>query len=153
MDEILAPAAESLLATFLREDEHYLASSDVYGDAGREAVGRAVALFLKRPEIGFVWLGLSGTDPVAVCVACLAVSTSTGTLVAKLDDVYVVAGRQRQGIGSGLLSSLKDELRRLGVARIDTSVHFENTDAKRFYERCGFRTLDEERLSLLVGNE
>jgi len=150
MDEALRPAVEILLAGFLREDEYYLASSSVYGDSGDDGPRRALRLFLERPGLGFVWIGVSGARPVAVCVVCFAISTSTGSLVAKLDDVYVVTDSRGKGIGSGLLSTLSVELRDIGVNRIDTSVHFDNSRAKRFYERNGFRTLDEERLSLLL---
>ena len=153
MNEELRPDAEALLTQFLREDEHYLASSAVYGDRGGPAVGRALQLFLSRPELGFVWLGTNETGPVAVCVVCFAVSTSTGTLVAKLDDVYVAPHARGRGTGTLLLTSLAAELSALGVARIDTSVHVRNVRAKRYYERNGFRPLGEERLSLLLNAE
>lgn len=150
MDEALRPQVEVLLTRFLREDEHYLASSAVYGDRGGDGVGRALQMFLARPELGFVWVGEGNDGPIAVCVVCFAISTSTGTLVAKLDDVYVAPGSRNSGTGSELLASLGTEVRGLGIARIDTSVHFDNAGAKRFYERNGFRTLDEERLSRLL---
>ena len=150
MDTDLRPQVEVLLAQFLREDEYYLASSAVYGDCGDNGLGRALQMFLGRPELGFVWVGSAETGPVAVCVVCFAISTSTGTLVAKLDDVYVTPDWRSKGIGSEFLSSLVMELRGLGIARLDTSVHFGNSAAKRFYERNGFKALDEERLSLLL---
>ena len=49
-------AARDLLAGFLGGDPHYLASAASYGDAGTEALPRALDLFLARPELGFVWL-------------------------------------------------------------------------------------------------
>jgi len=150
MDVELRPMAESLLAQFLREDEHYLASSAAYGDCGGQGLGPALQMFLDRPELGFVWLGIGSTGPVAVCIVCFAISTSTGTMVAKLDDVFVTAESRGKGIGSELLSTLIDELRALGVTRIDTSVHLNNCAARRYYERNGFETLNEERLSLLL---
>jgi len=153
MDAELRPEVEVLLAQFLREDEHYLASSAVYGDRGGDRLGHALQMFLEHPELGFVWVGTTGTTPVAVCVVCFAISTSTGTLVAKLDDVYVTPDLRGKGIGSELLSSLVPELRCSGVARIDTSVHFGNPGAKRYYERNGFQALNEERLALLLEDE
>lgn len=68
-----------------------------------------------------------------------------------MDDVYVAPLSRNNGLGSELLESLDTELRALGIARIDTSVHFDNSGAKRFYERNGFRVLGEERLSRLLG--
>ncbi|OGA69756.1 MAG: hypothetical protein A3F77_14340 [Betaproteobacteria bacterium RIFCSPLOWO2_12_FULL_67_28] len=142
--------AFALLRAFLGDDPHYLDSSAAYGDGGEAALGRALELFLARPETGFVWLAYEGAEPVAACVVCFAISTSAGALVAKLDDVVVRRGRQGRGIGSAHLAALKDELRSLGVRRIDTAVHLQNEAARRFYARHGFRTLSEERIALLL---
>ena len=49
-----------------------------------------------------------------------------------------------------MLAALGAHLRAAGITRIDTACHRENTGAWRFYERQGFRPLDEERISLLL---
>jgi GNAT superfamily N-acetyltransferase len=49
-----------------------------------------------------------------------------------------------------MMAALKDELRRQGVTRIDTATHFDNPGARRFYERHGFASLREERMSCLL---
>jgi ribosomal protein S18 acetylase RimI-like enzyme len=142
--------ARRLLGAFLAGDDHYRASSGPYGDAGPQALEQALDLFLARPELGFVWLARRGGAALGACVVCYAVSTSRGTLVAKLDDVTVDASAQGQGIGTAMLASLIAHLRAQGIARIDTACHRANAGAWRFYERLGFRTLDEERLALLI---
>ncbi|HEX7027907.1 MAG TPA: GNAT family N-acetyltransferase [Gammaproteobacteria bacterium] len=145
------PDAYNLLRDFLLHDEYYLESSEVYGHRGEEAIRGALELFLARPELGFVWLAYEDDKPVAVCMVCFAISTSTGSLVAKLDDVYVIDEKQGQGVGSYLISSLKRELVDMDIRRIDSSVHHKNKDAERFYRRNGFRFLQEERLSCVLG--
>jgi ribosomal protein S18 acetylase RimI-like enzyme len=144
--------ALALLGTFLGDDEHYRASAGVYGDGGRVALERALDLFLARPEIGFVWLAYAGTPSrvAGVCVACYAISTSRGALVTKLDDVHVAEPWQRQGVGAAMLDALFDELRAGGVTRVDCGCHRDNEGAWRFYERLGFRPLDEERIACLL---
>ena len=142
--------ATELLTTFLGEDEHYLASSKAYGDRGTEAIGEALNLFLTRPELGFVWLAYDEKGAAAMCVICYAISTSLGTLVAKLDDVSVKEDRRGKGIGTALLNELKDELRRNHVMRIDVAVHVDNPEARIFYEKLGFGALNEERLACLI---
>ncbi|MEO8674332.1 MAG: GNAT family N-acetyltransferase [Casimicrobiaceae bacterium] len=146
--------AEALLGGFLQGDAHYRASSAAYGDGGKEALARALDLFLAHPEIGFVWLAFAGTDdgPAAIgaCVVCHAISTSRGTLVAKLDDVTIRDGRQGRGVGAAMLGALSAHLLEHGITRIDTACHRDNTGAWRFYERLGFVPLDEERISLLL---
>lgn len=144
--------ALALLDAFLGEDRHYRASAGVYGDGGREALERALDLFLARPEVGFVWLAYAGArrEPAGVCVACYAISTSRGSLVVKLDDVHVAEGRQGRGVGAAMLRALFDELRESGATRVDCGCHRENAPAWRFYERLGFRPLDEERIACLL---
>ena len=150
MSQASAADARALLGAFLREDEHYRASSSAYGDGGGEALDRALALFLARPEIGFVWLAYEGDTAVGACVVCRAISTSRGTIVAKLDDVTVHRDRQGKGVGGAMLGQLRDHLREEGVTRIDCGCHRDNEGAWRFYERLGFVPLDEERLALVL---
>ena len=143
-------AAVSLLGAFLASDEHYRDSADAYGDRGPGAVRQALRLFLLRPELGFVWLALDANTVIGCCVVCFAISTSAGAIVAKLDDVCVLPGREGQGIGTALIDSLKAELRSRGAQRIDTSCHLDNRRARDFYVRLGFRSLNEERLALVL---
>lgn len=142
--------ARALLRSFLASDEYYRDSAGAYGDAGPPALAQALRLFLARPELGFVWLVRDERDVVGCCVVCYAISTSAGAIVAKLDDVSVLRGREGRGIGSVLIESLKTELRRRGVRRIDTSCHLGNRRAREFYVRLGFRSLNEERLALTL---
>jgi ribosomal protein S18 acetylase RimI-like enzyme len=146
--------AGALLGAFLSNDEHYRASAAIYGDGGTPALERALGLFLARPELGFVWLAQVQDGPAFVtagaCVVCYAISTSRGSLVAKLDDVTIDAGWRGRGVGNGMLSALAQHLRAAGVSRIDCGCHRDNEGAWRFYERMGFRPLDEERLAMLL---
>jgi ribosomal protein S18 acetylase RimI-like enzyme len=146
--------ARALLGAFLRDDEHYRSSAAVYGDGGAAALERALDLFLARTEIGFVWLAQAQDGAAFVtagaCVVCYAISTSRGTLVAKLDDVTIHADWRGRGVGNGMLSALIQDLRAQGITRIDCGCHRDNEGAWRFYERMGFRPLDEERLAMLL---
>ncbi|HVV63508.1 MAG TPA: GNAT family N-acetyltransferase [Pseudolabrys sp.] len=142
--------AQALLQKFLREDEHYLDSSAAYGDKGPKALERAVDLFLRKPEIGFVWLAYADGKAAGVCIVCYAISTSVGGVVAKLDDVFVADGYRGKGVGTKMIAALKKELKKRKVGRIDTAVHKRNPGAARYYARLGFRPLGEERLALVL---
>lgn len=154
MDVTTRGDALRLLGEFLDGDEHYRASATAYGDGGREALERALDLFLLRPELGFVWLAYVGNrrddEAAGVCVVCNAISTARGSLVAKLDDVHIVAPWQGKGVGSAMLHALADVLRADGITRIDSACHRDNTGAWRFYDRLGYRPLEEERIALLL---
>jgi GNAT superfamily N-acetyltransferase len=146
--------AFALLEAFLGDDAHYQASAAVYGDGGAAALDAALALFLARPELGFVWLARAEGDnagiAVGCCVVCLAISTSRGSLVAKLNDVTIASDWQGRGVGTAMLGALVRHLKAMGVTRIDTACHRNNAGAWRFYERLGFRPLDEERIACLL---
>jgi GNAT superfamily N-acetyltransferase len=146
--------ARALLGAFLGDDAHYRASAAAYGDGGPEALDRALDLFLARPELGFVWLAFADDGGARVaagaCVACRAISTSRGGIVAKLDDVTIRRGWQGRGVGAAMLDALAANLRAEGVLRVDTACHRDNAGAWRFYERLGFRPLDEERIAKLL---
>ena len=144
------PGALDVIGEFLAADPHYLDSSAAYGDAGPGALRRALGLFLERPEIGFVFVARSGSEVVAACVACFAISTSRGGLVAKLDDVSVKRAHLGQGAGSAMLAALKEHLKERGVSRIDCGCHRDNEGAWRFYARHGFVPLGEDRLACVL---
>lgn len=146
--------AREILRVFLANDEHYRASSVAYGNGGAEALDRALALFVARPELGFVWLAwaVEGARRTAAgaCVVCRAISTSRGGVVAKLDDVAVRDGWQGRGVGSAMIEALAVRLLAEGTTRIDTACHRDNAGARRFYARLGFLPLDEERIARLL---
>jgi GNAT superfamily N-acetyltransferase len=145
--------AFEMLTSFLTEDEHYLDSSQAYGDRGMRGLNDALYLFLERPELGFVWVASDDNGVAGICVVCYAISTSLGTLVAKLDDVSVKADRRGHGVGTAMIEHLKDELRKQSVMRIDVAVHRENPEARRFYQKLGFALLNEERLACVMESE
>jgi GNAT superfamily N-acetyltransferase len=142
--------AFSMLSAFLSEDEHYLASSQAYGDRGIQGLNDALYLFLEHPDLGFVWMAYDDDGAAGICVVCYAVSTSMGAMVAKLDDVSVKADRRGEGIGTVLINALKQQLVKESVTRIDVAVHFQNPEARTFYERLGFQRLNEERLACVI---
>lgn len=142
--------AFGMLQVFLAEDEHYLNSSQAYGDRGFQGLNDALDLFLERPELGFVWMAYDEDGAAGICVISYAISTSMGEVVAKLDDVSVKSDRTGKGIGTELMEQLKEQLRREAVARIDVAVHLDNLEARRFYEKLGFITLREERLACVI---
>jgi len=150
MEPATLAAARRLLGRFLGGDVHYRTTAQHYGDGGALALDRALALFIERPEIGFVWIATLDAEAVGACVCCYAISTSRGSLVIKLDDVTVEPGWQGRGVGEAMLRALAEWSRAHGVTRIDSSCHRDNQRAWRFYERLGFRALNEERIAWLI---
>ena len=150
MNAAEVPDAFKMLSAFLTADEHYRASSKAYGDRGFQGLNDALDLFLECPDLGFVWLAYDEQGVAGICVICYAISTSMGSMVAKLDDVSVREDRRGKGIGTAMIEQLKEQLRKESVTRIDVAVHIENPEGRKFYERLGFLALNEERLASVI---
>jgi len=90
--------------------------------ADEAAVGDALALFVDRPDYGFVWLAYDDGIPAGCVSAAFAISTETGGLVGAIRDLYVVADRRRRGIGSAMLATLHGRLDQLGVNRVEAAI-------------------------------
>ena len=146
--------ARALLGAFLDDDAHYRASAAAYGDGGGAALDacpRPLPVPARdRIRLARVRATRRGDVAVGACVVCRAISTSRGTIVAKLDDVSVHPDWQGRGVGAGMLAALREHLRADGTTRIDCGCHRANDGAWRFYERMGFLPLDEERIALLL---
>ena len=83
------------------------------------ALGDALALFVDRPDYGFVWLAYEDGIPAGCVSVSFGISTETGGLAASLHDLWVAADRRRRGVGSALLATLHGRLEQLGVTQID----------------------------------
>jgi GNAT superfamily N-acetyltransferase len=143
-------AAYALFVDYLHNDEFVRDSSAAYGNNGDRALSAALALFVERPDFGFIWMGFEGDEAVAVAIVSYAISTAVGGVVAKLEDTYVAPSRRSNGIGHAFVNSLVEELSKNRIARLDTSVHLQNARGKSFYETLGFRSLHEERLACVL---
>jgi GNAT superfamily N-acetyltransferase len=86
------------------------------------ALGDALALFVDRPDYGFVWLAYEDDVPAACVTVAFAVSTETGGLVADLRDLWVAEDRRGRGIGTALLATLHGRLDQLGVTQVEATL-------------------------------
>jgi GNAT superfamily N-acetyltransferase len=86
------------------------------------ALADALALFVDRPDYGFVWLAYEDGVPAACVSVSFAISTQSGGLIAQLRDLWVAPERRRRGIGSALLATLHGRLDQLDVTAIEASL-------------------------------
>jgi GNAT superfamily N-acetyltransferase len=86
------------------------------------ALGDALALFVDRPDYGFVWLAYDDGIPAGCVSVAWAISTETGGLAANLQDLWVAEERRRRGIGSALIATLHGRLDQLHVTQIEATI-------------------------------
>ena len=69
------------------------------------------------------------------------------------DSVYVVPGRQGQGVGRALLEELVARSERAGLWTLQTSIFPENDASLALHEKCGFRIVGmRERIAKRDGS-
>jgi GNAT superfamily N-acetyltransferase len=111
------------------------------------ALGDALALFVERPDYGFVWLAYDDDIPAACVSVSFAISTECGGLAAELRDLWVAEDRRRRGIGSALLVTLHGRLDQLEVKRID-SVIPDDPALRAFFAARGYTDAGGTQVSL-----
>ncbi len=82
---------------------------------------------------------LAGRPPVGTALVTLRPNVWFPGPVALLDELYVVPGRRSQGIGSALLAAVERLVAHRGGELVEINVDGDDVDARRFYERHGYR--------------
>lgn len=85
------------------------------------ALGDALALYVDRPDYGFIWLAYADGKPVGCVAVSFGITTESGGLLASLRDLWIDPDYRRRGIGSALLATLHGRLDRLNVKRVEAS--------------------------------
>jgi GNAT superfamily N-acetyltransferase len=80
--------------------------------------------------------------PVGVALVSLRTNVWTDGPVALLDEFYVTPEHRNRGLGSALLALVEQTARERGCAWLEINVDGEDVDARRFYERHGYRDRD-----------
>jgi GNAT superfamily N-acetyltransferase len=113
-----------------------------------EAVlGDALALFVDRPDYGFVWLAYDEGIPAACVSASFAISSERGGLLAQLRDLWVAPERRRRGIGSALVATLHGRLDQLDVKRVVAAIP-DDAGLRGFFAARGYTDEGGTRVSL-----
>jgi GNAT superfamily N-acetyltransferase len=87
---------------------------------------------------------LAGDPPEGLAVLRFRPAIHSEDLDAYLEELYVVPVRRGQGIGGALMAEAMALARERGAGRMDINVDEEDVDARRFYERLGFRNHDPD---------
>lgn len=72
-------------------------------------------------------------------------------LVCQAESVRVASARRSQGLGAQLIEWIIEDARRRGCARVELTSNAARVDARRFYERLGFKASHIGMKNYLVG--
>ena len=103
----------------------------------------ALASRLERLFLGGdVMAVLAGTPAVGVALLTMRPNVWYNGPVGLLDELYVVPGERRRGVGAALLQAAESLCRQRGGELLEINVDGEDADARRFYERHGYSNRD-----------
>ena len=78
-------------------------------------LGDALALFVDRPDYGFIWLAYADGIPVGCVGVSFGISTESGGVLATLRDLWVDPSARGRGIATAMLLTLHARLDQLDV--------------------------------------
>lgn len=84
-----------------------------------------------------VCLVATENDVIIGFITCLS---NKSAHIASIENLYVKRLHRKQGIGKQLLESCIKRLKKKGARYIFTLVKTKNTDARKFFEKNGFKT-------------
>ena len=96
---------------------------------------------LQRPE-AFALVARRGEDLIGYAMVKIEDADAvwyTGSLQANLESLALLPDERGKGLGTRLLDAVDEELAKLRVTDLTIGVDVNNTGAKRFYERRGFK--------------
>lgn len=82
---------------------------------------------------------LAEDPPVGVALLTLRPNVWYDGPVALLDELYVAPARRSRGLGTALLRAAEEATRHRGGELLEINVDGDDVDARRFYERHGYR--------------
>jgi len=109
---------------------------------GRPSDLAAATAFLRdRFEHGqsVIFLALDGAEPVGFTQLYPSFSSVSLARVFVLNDLFVVPGRRRGGVGSALLDAATGHARALGAVRVSLNTDVANATAQATYEARGWK--------------
>ncbi|WP_435155078.1 GNAT family N-acetyltransferase [Haladaptatus sp. DFWS20] len=80
-----------------------------------------------------------------------AVNRADAVGEAVLQGIYVSPEQWQEGVGTALLDTLEDEIRKRGFTQLSVAVLVDNERGKRFFESKGFERIEERVEDLFTG--
>ncbi|MEZ4362809.1 MAG: GNAT family N-acetyltransferase [Kofleriaceae bacterium] len=131
-----------MMATFYAEDGYPFSEQEARAQ---------LHLFLRRPELGALWVASVDDDVAGYLVVALDFSFEYGGRVAFIDELFLDAPFRGAGLGREAMALAERYCGDVGVRAIHLEVEPHRTTAAGLYEKAGFRatgrTLMTKRLA------
>jgi GNAT superfamily N-acetyltransferase len=96
-------------------------------------------LLQKGSPLGCIWLVRHRGEVVGYGALCYGYTIEFRGRDAFVDELFIVEAARGEGLGSRVLGLMKAAAARLGIVALHLEVARANTQARRFYEKSGFR--------------
>ncbi|MGE0594149.1 MAG: N-acetyltransferase family protein [Vicinamibacterales bacterium] len=134
----IRPAGASDVPSLLPLVREYWAFEGIAGfDAAR--VAAALVHLLQDAGRGAGWIALDEERPVGYVLLVYVFSLEHLGLTAEIDELSVVSSHRGHGVGTALLAAAEAGAAAAGCVNVSLQLGHDNTRARAFYQRCGFR--------------
>jgi GNAT superfamily N-acetyltransferase len=106
------------------------------------SVAPLLGQILSQPGLGAIWVAESGDELVGYLVAVYMFSLEQKGLMAEIDEFFVVPTVRTGGVGAALLDVAEDDLAQAGCVCLQLQLGKDNSRARAFYYRHGYRERD-----------
>lgn len=146
MPTIVERAGEGDIPLLVELMRHFYAESN--HELDRDCAGESFCRLFRNERLGRAWIARRESEAVGYVVLTLRHSMEFGALSGFIDDLFVLPGARRMGVGSGLLTALFDACRQLEVAAVQVEVGSDNAAAAGLYRKFGLVPCADGRLQL-----
>lgn len=110
-----------------------------------DILSAAIGEMLKKEDLGLFLVARYNGKLIGIAAISFAWTLEHGGKSAWLDELYVLPEYRGNGIGSALLESMIDALKKEGCSAIDLEVEEDHRRAEHLYKRKGFERLKRSR--------
>ena len=112
----------------------------------KDKIEKILESLLTDINLGRIWLIENGKEKIGYLVLTYGFSIEYGGRDALIDEFFIKENYRGKGIGTEALRIVEESCRALGINAINLQVKKFNPNAKRLYERGGFKVIERDFL-------
>ena len=140
MRSLVRLARDSDLENLASLVAHYWEFENIEG-FDRARIITLLADLLSQPKLGSCWVAEEGGRLVGYLLAVYLFSLEHGGMMAEIDEFFVLSEKRSLHTGTALLDTASQAMTQDGITQLQLQLSSQNSNAKRFYEQHGFRSI------------